>query len=283
MRLHLKLFLFSVLCTTFGRCEDEEPEPEQEDDGESGENPNEEGFQFDALSTEQMNGVFKKIDTNGNGKVSLAEITDFAHTMRRTMATKELTDIMTSKDKNKDGKLNLEEFHGDDVGDNPEQESAEKEVEFKGLDENSDGFVDSDELAALFHHHTNEKTEMMLTTHAMKDKDLDKNGMLSLEEFYNHYVVEDEGPPEISEEDKETFNKLDLDGSGALTLKELRAWESGSFETEQAMKKLFEIADRDHDNVVTPEELDQAKEELQAHEDPGAMMHVSQWVEHHEL
>lgn len=241
-----------------------------------------EGYAFDELTTEQVHAIFKKIDANENGKVSLAEITDYAHTMRRALATRELQDIMSSKDKDKDGKLTFVEFEGDDVGDNPEQAMAEKEVEFKGLDENSDGFVDADEMAALFHHHTNDKTETILTTHAMKDKDLDKNGMLTLKEFYHHYGEEgEEESMEITEEDKEVFKKLDLDGSGTLTLKELRAWESGSFQTEQAMKQLFEAADKDKDNVVTLEELDAAKEELRTHENPEAMMHLSQWAEHH--
>jgi len=270
-----------------------EPDPIEEDDGSEGadetEAPEEGAAEhdetmdvFDPLSTEQIKELFKKMDGNGNGKVSLAEVNDFAHKMRRTMAKMELNDILKPKDTNKDGKLTFAEFLGN-PGDVPEERQNEMQNEFKELDINGDKFVDGDEMAAVFHHHVNEKVEHTLTNMAMKDKDLDKNGALTLKEFYNHLQSEDEESEEveISAEDKDTFNKLDVDGSGSLTLKELKAWESGSHQAEEAVRKLFKHADKDNDNVLTAEEIDGARHTLAKDGDADAQMYLTQWAENH--
>jgi len=261
-------------------ADEEGADEEGEDDGgEPAED--EENEPMEPLTSEQMHALHKKMDTNGNGKVSLAEVTDFAHTMRRAMAKMELDDVMKSKDTNKDGKLDFQEFLGD-PGRVPEQEQNEKANEFKELDANSDKFVDPDELANLFHHHTNDKVETSLTNIAMKDKDKNKDGVLSLEEFYLHLQPEEEDPVEISQEDRDIFNKLDMDNSGTLTLKELKAWESGSFMAEEAVKKLFVHADKDNDNVVTAAELDSARHDIASDPDYDAQMYLQQWNDHHE-
>lgn len=272
----------------------EDAEADQEEAAEEGEEEGEEAEAEEAgsdedesevvepLTSEQMRALHKKIDANGNGKVSLAEVTDFAQTIRRSMAEVELKDVLAVKDNDKDGKLSFTEFLGD-PGKVPEREQNEKVIEFKSLDLNSDKYLDHDELASLFHHHTNDKVETTLTNVAMKDKDKNKDGVLSLEEFYAHLQTEDEeeAPVEITEEDKDIFNKLDIDGSKTLTLKELKAWESGSFQTEEAMKKLMEAADKDKDNSVTADEMDAARHDIANDIDYDAQMHLTQWVDHH--
>lgn len=227
-----------------------------------------------------MKKLHQKIDANGNGKVSMAELTDYAHQMRRAVAKMELDDIMNSKDTSKDGKLTFDEFLGD-PGKVPEEEQNERQAEFKALDANSDKFLDHDELASVYHHHTNEKVEGVLSKIAMKDKDKNRDGVLSLEEFYTHLQPEEEDPVEISPEDKDIFNKLDLDGSKSLSLKELQAWESGSFQAEEAVKKLFAHTDKDKDNHITAEEFDGAKDEIANDLDVDAHMYLSTWADHH--
>lgn len=266
-------------------------DPMEEDDGSEGadetEAPEDAGAEepmdaFDPLSGDQIKELFKKMDGNANGKVSLAEVTDFAHKMRRVMAKMELNDVLKPKDTNKDGKLTFAEFLGN-PGDVAEERQNEMQNEFKELDINGDTFVDGDEMAAVFHHHVNEKVEHTLTNMAMKDKDVDKNGALTLKEFYHHLQSEDEEAEEaeISPEEKDTFNKLDIDGSGSLTLKELKAWESGSHQAEEAVKKLFEHADKDNDNVLTAEEIDNARHTLAKDHDVDAQMYLMQWAENH--
>jgi len=231
---------------------------------------------LESLTEEHLENLFKKFDANSDGKVTLEEVSTFAQKMRRVTANFELEGVLKPKDADKDGKLSLVEFSGKD-----EDKKGEMEAEFKKLDHNHDNFVDADELANLFHHHTNEKVETKLTYAALKEKDQDNNGVLSLEEFYHHIGTGDQHEEDISKEDKEVFNKLDLDGSSTLTLKELRAWESGSFHAEQAVKMLFKHADVDMDNVLTSDEIHAARSEIARDPDSDTQMYLVQWAEGH--
>merc|ERR1719356_1230463 len=65
----------------------------------------------------------------------------------------------------------------------------------------------------------------------------------------------------ITDDEKE-FQKLDADHSGKLDVQELKAFESGRFHTEEAMRALFELADKDKDMHVTAEELGAAREQI---------------------
>ena len=85
---------------------------------------------------------------------------------------------------------------------------------------------------------------------------------------------------ELSEEEKDDFNKLDKDGNHLLDLEELREWESGLFHTEAAMLRLIQIADKDGDMEATVEELEGAREDLQ---DSLGHIHLNEWADHMEL
>lgn len=235
---------------------------------------------MEPLTAEEMHALHKKIDANANGKVSLAEVTDFAHKMRYRLANEQLDDIMKAEDTDKDGKLSWTEFLGD-AGEVSEAEQREKQQEFKELDTNKDNSLEPNELAQMYNHHINEKVEIELTHSVLKARDADKNGALSLREFFEHLQVEGEEPVEIPADDEEIFKKLDKDGSGALTLKELQAWESGSFQAEEAVKKLFALADKNKDNVLTKEEMSEASQELADDSDYEAQMYLTQWAEQH--
>lgn len=233
------------------------------------------------LSTEQLQELHKKMDANSNGKVSLSEVTDFAHQMRRAVAKLELDDVMKEKDKNKDNKLDFQEFL-EDPGKHSEDRQAEMQTEFRELDVDGDKFLDHDELASLYHHHANEKVEHTLSKVAFADKDTNKDGKISLAEFYVHLQQEgeDDDKEAISADDKDVFNKLDMDSSGSLTLNELTAWETGAYQAEDAVRKLFKLADKDKDSSITFAELDNAKQELSDDTDYDAQMYLHQWADH---
>jgi Ca2+-binding EF-hand superfamily protein len=236
-----------------------------------------------AMSSQHMRALHKKMDSDADGKVSMTEITSFAENMRRALAKRELDSIIASKDTDKNGKLNLQEFVGDHTDDKEfsEEDRQSKTDDFKSLDTNKDNQIDADELPALFHHYTNEKVEVMLTGIAMKGKDLDGNGVLTLEEFYDHMRP---GEPDetfhISQEDRDVFKKLDTDSSKTLNAEELKAWESGSFHTAEAMTQLIEGADADGDKQVTADEMDNAREKI-AQGFGEAQAHLEEWREMH--
>lgn len=262
--------------------EGEEDGEEPMEDGEESDGQDEDGGmeKMEAISPEHALALHKKIDANGNGKVSLAEIMDYAHKMRRALAKSELDEVMADSDTNKDGKLDWKEFLGD-ASEISEEDQNEKSKTFKELDTNNDQAIDHNELAQMYHHHISDEVEAKLTDIAMKDKDLDKNGKLTLEEFFQHLHAEGEEKVDIPDEDKEVFKKLDTDGSGDLTLKELKAWESNAFQAEEATRKMFEMMDKDKDNHVTAEEMQAAREEVAEHADYEPQMYLTQWAEQH--
>merc|ERR1711879_578342 len=102
---------------------------------------------------------------------------------------------------------------------------------------------------------------------------MDGNGELSAKEFWEGDALDGEDLA-ISDEEQADFNRLDLDGNGGLSLQELKAWESGGFHTEEAMRRLFELSDRDSDMMVTADELDAARELIAGSD---AQYHLMEW------
>ena len=62
------------------------------------------------LSTEQMHGIHKKMDANGDGKVSMAEVLAFSDSTRRQIAEREVETVLEEMDLDKDGKLSVQEL-----------------------------------------------------------------------------------------------------------------------------------------------------------------------------
>merc|ERR1719487_1298314 len=158
------------------------------------------------------------------------------------------------------------------------RKELEKE-KFKAADKDQSGLLSLQELPALFYPETHDGVLELTAAATLKAKDTDGNGELTPKEFWEGDAVDGEDLA-ISEEEQADFTKLDTDNSGTLNLQELKAWESGGFHTEEAMKKLFELADQDSDMMVTADELDSARELIAGSD---AQYHLMEWVEHAEL
>jgi len=243
----------------------------------------------DSLSPTQLQGLHAKMDANGDGKLSFDEVMAFASGTSKRIATKDIGSILSEIDTSKDGKLSLEE-HLNDIHNQAEGGDAEemkelkhrKTVEgnkFKAADTNGDGLLELDELPSLFYPETHDAVLAVAVRESLRQKDANHDGKLSPKEFWEVDGGESEDV-ELSEEERDDFGKLDLDGNGFLDETELRLWESGRFHTEEAMKKLFNIADKDNNMHITAEEFSKAREEISASD---AQYHLMEWVEHHEL
>mmetsp|Transcript_138116 Transcript_138116/g.344883 ORF Transcript_138116/g.344883 Transcript_138116/m.344883 type:complete len:278 (-) Transcript_138116:75-908(-) len=270
------LFTLGSVAVLRARCQEYEGE-EMEDE-----------IEQDALTSEQMRGMHTKIDANGNGKISFEEIMAFSSTMRKIIASKDIGTVLDEMDGDKDGKLSLDELIKDmeQWGEGEEEDKAEadarmevEKLKFKTADRDGDGLLSNEELPALFYPETHEGVLEITAKAAMKTKDTNGDGKLTPKEFWEGDVVDGEELA-ISEEEQSDFKKLDKNGDGVLDLDELKAWESGMFHTEEAMKKLFELADRDNDMHVSAEELDAAREQIAG---TDAQYHLMEWAEHHEL
>lgn len=258
-------------------CEDDMPMEDGEED-----------IEQDALSSEQMRGMHGKIDTNRDGKVSLSEIMSFSDEMRRLLAAKDISTVLEEMDGDKDGKLSLEEMRKDmdqwGEGEEDKKERDERmELEtrkFRTADMNQDGFLDKAELPSLFYPETHEGVLEITAMSTLKQKDTNGDGKLTAKEFWEGDVADTDEDLQVSEEEQADFRKLDKNKDGLMDLQELKAWESGYFHTEEAMMKLFELADKDSDMHVTADELDAAREQIAGSD---AQYHLMEWAEHHEL
>mmetsp|Transcript_1727 Transcript_1727/g.6756 ORF Transcript_1727/g.6756 Transcript_1727/m.6756 type:complete len:278 (-) Transcript_1727:71-904(-) len=243
----------------------------------------------ESLTDQQLEALHRKFDKDGNGKVSLQEVMAFAGDMSKAIASRDIQAILEEIDTSKDGKLSLEEHLNDihnqaDGGDEEEMKELEnrKKVEaekFKAADVNGDGVLDANEVPALFYPETHEGVLAVTVRETMRQKDLNKDNRLTAREFWEADSMEGEHD-ELSEEENQDFAKLDLNGDGFIDVDELRSWESGRFHTEEAMKKIFELADKDNDMHVTVEELRTAREQISVSD---AQYHLIEWAEHNEL
>lgn len=268
-------FLFGSLALV-AHCQDDASAPEEGDDG----------LEQDALTSDQMRALHGKMDADKDGKVSMAEMVDFSILMRRVIAKKDIHTVIDEMDTDKDGKLSLAELlkdmesWGEEGEDDKAQAARRRELEtakFKAADQDGNGLLDTEELPSLFYPETHDGVLTMTAEATLKSKDSDGNGELTSKEFWEGDSVDGE-EMHIGEEEKADFAKLDKDNSGTLNIAELKDWESGGFHTEEALKKLFELADKDNDMHVTADELDTARQLLAGSD---AQYHLMEWTEHH--
>lgn len=279
-------FFFSRALLAHGQEGDDQegphdPEPETQDHG----------INQDALSSDQMHAVHSKMDANGDGGVSMVEVLDFARRQRHGIAKKDVSTIVDEMDTDRNGKLSLEELlrdlmvwaeDGEQSTDSNAEAESRKALEiqkFQLADRNADGVLDMEELPAVFYPETSDDVLAVAAAHTHKKKDTDGDGKLSSQEFWEGDGVDGEHLA-ISEFEDKDFAKLDKDGDGSLSVDELKYWESGAFHLQDAMHKLFEVADENQDMHVSADELDKARERLAS---TDAHYHLVEWVEHHEL
>lgn len=273
------LLVFGVLTSI--RCQEAGGEEEAEYDDQD--------IEEDSLTVDQLRRMHAKFDQNGDGKVSLQEIMAFSEGVGKAIAGKDIGAILEEIDISKDGFLSLEEHLNDihnqaDGGDEEEMKELDhrKGVEaakFKAADLNGDGQLDKNELPALFYPEVHEGVLTVTVQETMRQKDRDSDGKLNPKEFWESDLA-DGDDADLSEEEKADFARLDTNGDGSIDLQELRAWESGRFHTEDAMKKLFDVADGDSDLHITGDELAAARDQIAASD---AQYHLIEWAEHHEL
>merc|ERR1719253_1054968 len=101
-----------------------------------------------------------KIDVDKDGKIAMAEILEFSRSMRRIIAKKDIHTVIDEMDGDKDQKLSLPELLKDmeQWGEEGEEDRAmaakRKDLEtakFRAADSNHDGFLEAEELPALFY------------------------------------------------------------------------------------------------------------------------------------
>lgn len=192
--------------------------------------------------------LFKSLDKDGDGKIGVDEV---PQEQRRLLER-----LLTNHDKNKDGKLTVEEFgaglsegrpQGDAAGGRPTGGSPggqrfNPEELFKRMDANGDGKVKPEEVPE----ERREQVKQMISR-----VDADGDGAATIDEFRKGFP---QGNPQPNQTGltgpsgmEQVFKTLDADGNGALSKEELsKAGEAlakldknsdGSISREEAMPR----------------------------------------------
>jgi len=201
------------------------------------------------LTPEQLLKFHAKMDADANGKLSLEEVLKFAHDNGKSAVAIDGKAIMETLDSDNNGKISLDEL---ELG-----------------------------LAAYFYPKLHEDVLQMVTQRKLEGKDHDKDGLLTIDEFWNDSdsevpEVNLSGPPH-SEDELHLFQKLDEDGSGKINMKELLVWESWHINFAGAIENFMQLADTDSDQHVTIEELQAATEKEET------KYKIMEMAQHHEF
>jgi len=230
-----------------GHLEEDQEMPEDESNGEM------------RMSEAKLTGLFKKLDKDGDGKVTQADLLAFNRHMRKQRDAKYFEEFWGELDRDADGKVTLEEATHDqeDMSDGKEYTT----VMFKAADKDSNGFLNKAEALGFSSMEHEPVVEAAVAKFAMKNSDEDGDGKLSMEEFKKSYFgtgMEDESHEEIPEEAadmKEAFAHMDKNADGSLDVVEMQEWESGRHFEEHSLEQLAKLADADGDGSITLQEL----------------------------
>ncbi|XP_076913218.1 putative calcium-binding protein CML31 [Bidens hawaiensis] len=166
---------------------------------------------------QQYKHVFRRLDKNGDGKLSPTELQMCIESIGRELSSEEAEIMAELMDSDGDGLLSLEELVRVVEGANDEQKY--KHV-FRRLDKNGDGKLSPTELQmcieSIGRELSSEEAEIMAEL-----MDSDGDGLLSLEELVR--VVEGANDEQKVNDLKMAFKMYeDIEGSGFITSKSLR-------------------------------------------------------------
>uniref|UniRef100_A0A3B0MYY1 Secreted protein acidic and rich in cysteine Ca binding region/EF-hand domain pair/EF hand/EF-hand domain containing protein, putative n=1 Tax=Theileria annulata TaxID=5874 RepID=A0A3B0MYY1_THEAN len=158
--------------------------------------------------THHMLQLFDKIDLNSDGVLSKSELDTFSTTLSKVISDRQLANEMETIDKDKDGKVSLEELlaaFSIEVGEEDALNNKEPLIQrFKVADKNKDGHLDLPELGDLINPSRSPELLKLEVDDVLKahDSDGDEDG-------------EDET------QSSNDFKQFDKDGDGYLTRSEL--------------------------------------------------------------
>ncbi|KAL3844925.1 hypothetical protein ACJIZ3_002328 [Penstemon smallii] len=128
---------------------------------------------------EEVEKVFNKFDTNGDGKISTTELGAILNGLGSETSAEELTRIMSEFDADGDGFIDLNEFKAFYCGGDPNKELKEA---FKLYDKDKNGKISASELHAVLKS-LGEKCSLKDCRKMISSVDVDGDGCVNFEEF----------------------------------------------------------------------------------------------------
>jgi len=266
MDLHQKLFLYFSASALLAQCHNVKPE------------------MGDPIKDPQrmMEAMHKKMDIDGDGRLSLYEVMEFYRLNIKVMAANASADRMEVYDTNKDGQLSFEEMTVDyeDIDTNRLSDHEKKILEtekqhlkdrFEAADTNKDGKLDKNELGQIDWPQASPDVLKALAQTSVKRKDQDGDGKLDPKEFFSGLEKNARW---------KRFAQLDVDGDGKLSEEELYVKESSEHHILSAFKALFADADTDKDSHLS---LDEFHKHMPLMGQLVAADYITEWMFHHRI
>lgn len=219
--------------------------------------------------------LFGMMDTDKDGKVSLDELQHFRLETAKSHVRK-MFRLPTDVDTNKDGKLSFEEMKDEHTRlglslqrldpEGIKREFAKEESKFRQADINKDGKLEGDELLVYYHADLDHEISLLDAKHWMQEMDQNKDGKIT--------------PPEFTMFNA-NFAHVDHDQNGEIDVEELHHWATGLQDFISTMLRVIRVADKDHDNMLTLQELINARNAMYK---TGSQVYFNEWADiHNEL
>ncbi|CAI0436711.1 unnamed protein product [Linum tenue] len=129
---------------------------------------------------DELQKVFEKFDSNGDGKISLSELADVLRSMGTNYSPPDLQRVMEDIDADKDGFIDLEEFA--QLCRSSSASAEELREAFDLYDENKDGRISGSELHQVLNR-LGMKCSMEECSRMIKGVDSDGDGCVNFQEF----------------------------------------------------------------------------------------------------
>lgn len=225
-----------------------------------------EAEEFDKLpmqeSKRRLAILLKKMDLDNDKFIERNELKAWILRSFSMLSAEESQDRLEDADTDDDGKVSWSEILQDTYGSDPEDLAIDDKLihddkqTFEAADINKDGYLDSEEFKAYTHPEETPRMFPLLLRQALDDKDRDKDGSISFQEFIGNRAKAEDKEWLIIEKEKFDYGH-DKNGDGKLDAEEVLSWLVPSNEeiANDEVNHLFAASDDDHDNKLSFEEI----------------------------
>ncbi|KAG7199685.1 hypothetical protein KM043_014272 [Ampulex compressa] len=225
-----------------------------------------EAEEFDKLSIHEskrrLRILLTKMDLNNDEMIERNELKAWISRSLSMLSVEESQDRLEDADTDEDGKVTWDEVLQDTYGLDPEDLDVNEKLitddkqMFEAADVNDDGYLDTEEFKAYTHPEETPRMLPLLLKQALEDKDSDKDGFISFQEFIGNRAKAEDKEWLLTE--KDNFDYVhDKNRDGRLDADEILSWLVRSNEeiVTDEVNHLFASSDDDHDNRLSFNEI----------------------------